>query len=377
MKSIFYPFAAIVDQEELILGIILNIINPKLGGLLIKGVKGSGKSTAVYSMTDIIPEINVMKECKFNCDPEKPEYWCEDCFNNYSEENKKIVSKEVENVLVPLSITEDRLLGTVDVEMLLKEGKHRFIPGILAKAHRQILYIDEVNLLPDHIVDDILDVSAMGWNRIEREGFSIFHPSEFLLIGTMNPEEGELRPQILDRFPLSIEIASVTNEDFRKEIINRNLAYEKNPAEFREQFKEETENLKNLIKVGRIQLENIEIKSEFYDIVVKLCAEKKVDGHRADIGIIKTAKTHASFELKKQVELRHIRQAAKFVLGHRTREGGLSKPLTKSEIDEFFDNIKESKIENKAIQTDDKINKNINLFSEGGLIQQEKKSYGL
>ena len=377
MKSIFYPFAAIVGQEELILGIILNIINPKLGGLLIKGVKGSGKSTAVYSMTDIIPEINVMKECKFNCDPEKPEYWCEDCLNNYSEENKKIVSKEVENVSVPLSITEDRLLGNVDVEMLLKEGKHRFIPGILAKAHRQILYIDEVNLLPDHIVDDILDVSAMGWNRIEREGFSISHPSEFLLIGTMNPEEGELRPQILDRFPLSIEIASVTNEAFRKEIINRNLAYEKNPAEFREQFKEETENLKNLIKVGRIQLENIEVKSDFYDIVIKLCAENKVDGHRADIGIIKTAKTHASFELKKQVELRHIRQAAKFVLGHRTREGGLSKPLTKSEIDEFFDNIKESKIENKEIQTDDKINKNINLFSEGGLIQQEKKLYGL
>ena len=377
MKSIFYPFAAIVGQEELILGIILNIINPKLGGLLIKGVKGSGKSTAVYSMTDIIPEINVMKECKFNCDPEKPEYWCEDCLNNYSEENKKIVSKEVENVSVPLSITEDRLLGNVDVEMLLKEGKHRFIPGILAKAHRQILYIDEVNLLPDHIVDDILDVSAMGWNRIEREGFSISHPSEFLLIGTMNPEEGELRPQILDRFPLSIEIASVTNEAFRKEIINRNLAYEKNPAEFREQFKEETENLKNLIKVGRIQLENIEVKSNFYDIVIKLCAENKVDGHRADIGIIKTAKTHASFELKKQVELRHIRQAAKFVLGHRTREGGLSKPLTKSEIDEFFDNIKESKIENKEIQTDDKINKNINLFSEGGLIQQEKKLYGL
>ncbi len=373
MKSIFYPFAAIVGQEELILGIILNIINPKLGGLLIKGVKGSGKSTAAYSMTDIIPEINVMKECKFNCDPEKPEYWCEDCFNNYSEENKKIVSKEVENVSVPLSITEDRLLGNVDVEMLLKEGKHRFIPGILAKAHRQILYIDEVNLLPDHIIDDILDVSAMGCNRIEREGFSIFHPSEFLLIGTMNPEEGELRPQILDRFPLSIEIASVTNEAFRKEIINRNLAYEKNPAEFREQFKEETENLKNLIKAGRIQLENIEVKSEFYDIVVKLCAENKVDGHRADIGIIKTARTHAAFEMKKQVELRHLKQAAKFVLGHRTREGGLSKPLTKLEIDDFFDNHKEDEFPKKTEKKNGDINKDINLFSEGGLIQQEKK----
>jgi len=349
-----YPFTAIVGQEELSLGIILNIINPKLGGLLIKGVKGSGKSTAVYSMTDIIPEIKVLKECKFNCDPQKPEYWCEDCFNNYSEENKKIVSKEVENVSVPLSITEDRLLGNVDVEMLLKEGKHRFIPGILAKAHRQILYIDEVNLLPDHIVDDILDVSAMGWNRIEREGFSISHPSEFLLIGTMNPEEGELRPQILDRFPLSVEVASVTNETFRKEIINRNLAYEKEPAKFREQFQQETENLKNFIILSRTILQ-------------------KVDGHRADIGIIKAAKTHAAFEMKTQVELRHIKQATKFVLCHRTREGGLSKPLTKEEIDEFFDNIKDEKFPKRSKKRTEEINKSIHLFSEGGLIRQEKK----
>jgi len=368
-----YPFTAIVGQEELLLGIILNIINPKLGGLLIKGVKGSGKSTAVYSMTDIIPEIEVMKDCKFNCNPQKPEYWCEDCRNIFSKENKKIVSKEVVSVPVPLSITEDRLLGNVDVELLLKEGKHRFIPGILAKAHRQILYIDEVNLLPDHIVDDILDVSAMGWNHIEREGSSISHPSEFLLIGTMNPEEGELRPQLLDRFPLSVEVASITNEAFRKEIINRNLTYEKDPTKFREQFQQETKNLKNFIIFSRTILEEVEVKSEFYDIVVKFCTENKVDGHRADIGIIKTARTHTAFEMKKKVELRHIKQAAKFVLGHRTREGGLSKPLTKTEIDVFFDNLKENKFSKKTEKKTEVINKSINLFSEGGLIQQEKK----
>jgi len=373
MVKIHYPFTAIVGQEELLLGIILNIINPKLGGLLIKGVKGSGKSTAVYAMTDIIPEIEVLNGCQFNCHPEKLEYWCEDCRKKYSEEKKEIISKEVVNVPVPLSITEDRLLGNVDVELLLKEGKHLFIPGILAKANRQILYIDEVNLLPDHIVDDILDVSAMGWNRIEREGFSISHPSEFLLIGTMNPEEGELRPQILDRFPLSVMLDSVTDEILRKEIINRNLAYEKDPAKFREQFQQETENLKNFIKIGRTILEEVEVNAEFYDIVVKLCAENKVDGHRADIGIIKTARTHAAFELKKQVELRHIKQAAKFVLGHRTREGGLSKPLTKAEIDEFFDNLKEKEFPKKTEKIYEEINKCINLFSEGGLIQQEKK----
>ncbi|MBC8384457.1 MAG: AAA family ATPase [Candidatus Cloacimonetes bacterium] len=368
-----YPFTAIVGQEELILGIILNIINPKLGGLLIKGVKGSGKSTVVYSMTDIIPEIEVMKNCKFNCNPQKPEYWCGDCQHNFSEENKETISKKVMNVPVPLSITEDRLLGNVDVELLLKEGKHRFIPGILAKAHRQILYIDEVNLLPDHIVDDILDVSAMRWNRIEREGFSIYHPSEFLLIGTMNPEEGELRPQILDRFPLSVDINSVTNEVLRKEIINRNLVYEKDPAKFRKQFQQETENLKNFIILSRKLLEKVEVKSEFYDIIVKFCIEKKVDGHRADIGIIKTAITHAAFEMKNQIELRHLKQAAKFALCHRTREGGLSKPLTKSEINDFFDNLKEKEFSKKIKQKAGEFNKKINIFSEGDLIQQEKK----
>ncbi|MCF7918569.1 MAG: ATP-binding protein [Candidatus Cloacimonetes bacterium] len=370
MKRIHYPFTAIVGQEELLLGIILNIINPQLGGLLIKGVKGSGKSTAVYSMTDVIPEIEVFQNCRFNCDPQQKEYWCEDCRSNNSE--KKVITKAVANVSVPLSITEDRLLGNVDVEQLLKEGKHRFIPGVLSKAHRQILYIDEVNLLPDHIVDDILDVAAMGWNRIEREGFSISHPARFLLIGTMNPEEGELRPQILDRFPLSVKVASVADPVLRKEIINRNLAYEKDPAQFKELFQQDTENLKNIIKLARTLLDKVEIKPEFYDIVVKLCADNKVDGHRADIGIIKTAQTHAAFELKNQVELRHILQAAKFVLIHRTREGGLSKPLTTSEIDEYFASLKTEDFSESS--TSGEIDKSINLFADGGLIQQEKKS---
>ncbi|MDD3050430.1 MAG: ATP-binding protein [Candidatus Cloacimonetes bacterium] len=372
MKRTHYPFTALVGQEELSLGIILNIINPKLGGLLIKGVKGSGKSTAVYSMTDIVPEIEVMSDCNFNCDPEKPELWCRSCSEHYSESKKETVKKEIGIVSVPLSITEDRLLGNVDVEKLLREGKHNFIPGALANAHRQVLYIDEVNLLPDHIVDDILDVSASGWNKVEREGFSILHPSQFLLIGTMNPEEGELRPQILDRFPLSVDISSVEDESLRKEIINRNLAYERNSTEFIDLFKKDTEVLRNLIILARTQLDKVEVNEELYNIVVKLCAENKVDGHRADIGIIKTAKTHAAFELKNMVELRHIQQAAKFVLCHRTREGGFSKPLKKSEIDQFFADLKIQLSTEKNISKN-QIDKRISLFSEDGLVQQEKK----
>ncbi len=373
MKKLLFPFTAFVGQDELILGLVLNIINPKLGGLLIRGVKGSGKSTIVYSLSDIIPEIDILRDCKFNCDPEKPEYWCDECNKKYSKDNKDILSKRVEIISVPLSITEDRLLGNIDMELLLKKGIHRFVPGILVDAHRQILYIDEVNLLPDHIVDDILDVSASGWNKIEREGFSITHPSEFIMIGTMNPEEGELRPQILDRFPLSVEVSSITDESLRKEIIKRNLSFEEDPQKFRELFSKENESLKKIIQIARKNLDSVQVNEGFYDIVVKLCNENKVDGHRADIAIIKTAITYAAFELKNFVELRHIRQAAKFVLCHRTREGGFSKPITKKEIDIFFDNIniQDSIVNYKRNNLI--INKNISLFSEGDLIRLEKK----
>ena len=367
-----YPFTAIVGQEDLLLGIILNAINPGLGGLLIQGVKGSGKSTAVYSMNEIIPEIETFKYCKYNCDPQREDSLCSEC-RLEKRKNSETFSKKVDLVSVPLSVTEDRLLGNVDVELLLKEGKHHFIPGVLAKANRQILYIDEVNLLPDYIVDDILDVSATGWNYVEREGFSVSHPSKFLLIGTMNPEEGELRPQILDRFPLAVSVSSVSDSTLRKEIINRNLAYEENPKGFRDHFSEETENLKNLIALSRSILAKVEVHPAFYDHIAEFCSANLIDGHRADIGIFKTARTYAAFEMKTQVELRHLRQSAKFFLCHRTREGGLTKPLTREEIDAYFDQLSEKAVSGTKKTGYHLINKDISLFSNKDLIQQEKK----
>lgn len=369
MKKLRYPFSAIVGQDELQLAIILNVINPKLGGLLIKGVKGSGKSSSVYAIPDILPEIEVMQYCEFNCDPAFPESWCKDCDEQYTECTKESEVKNIEIVSIPLSVTEDRLLGTVDVEQLLKEGEHNFIPGILAKAHRQILYIDEVNLLADHIIDDILEVSASKWNRVEREGFSIEHASEFLMIGTMNPEEGELRPQILDRFPLSVIIGSVVDPALRKEIINRNLAFENDPDGFIEEFAKITESLKNQIIMARDFLEQVKIDNGFYDLVVKLCSAKEVDGHRADITIIKVARTYAAFEFKTEVELRHIIQAAKLVLGHRTRQGGLKKPISMTELDEFF---QANEVKIGGAEAPD-LNFKISFMREGGLVQQEKK----
>jgi len=369
MKKQRYPFSAIVGQDELQLAIILNVINPKLGGLLIKGVKGSGKSSSVYAIPDILPELEIMQYCEFNCDPATPDSWCKDCAEQYTECTKESEVKNIQIVSIPLSVTEDRLLGTVDVEKLLKEGEHSFIPGILAKAHRQILYIDEVNLLPDHIIDDILEVSASQWNRVEREGFSIEHASEFLMIGTMNPEEGELRPQILDRFPLSVIIGSVADPELRKEIINRNLAFENDPEGFIAEFAQITESLKNQIIMARDFLGQVKIDNGFYDLVVKLCSAKEVDGHRADITIIKTARTYAAFEFRTEVELRHIIQSAKLVLTHRTRQGGLKKPITSAELDEFFQS---NELEIGGAESPD-LNFKISFLREGGLVQQEKK----
>jgi magnesium chelatase subunit I len=368
-----YPFSALVGQEELFLGLLLNVINPELGGLLIKGVKGSGKSTAVHGLSDVIPDIRILKDCEFNCDPDNEANWCEKCRVKYAGKEKQIVNQSVRTASVPLSVTEDRLLGTIDIEQLLQKGEKRFIPGILAQAHRQILYIDEVNLLPDHIVDDILDVAAMGWNRVEREGFSVEHAAKFLLIGTMNPEEGELRPQILDRFPLSVELKSVEDSRLRKEIIQRNLAFEHDTEDFIASFKTETEGLRNQVMAARTILDKVRVDPGYYDLVVKLGSEFKLDGHRADIVIIKTARTQAALEMRSEVEFRHIRQAAHLALGHRTREGGLTKPLTLGEIDEFFDRHQGWQDKGQRKTESNVVDKNIRLFADSGLVQYEKK----
>jgi len=365
-----FPFTALVGQDELMLAILLNLINPDIGGVLIKGAKGSGKSTAVHGIPDIIPPISVIQYCEFNCNPDFPEEWCEDCQNQYPACCVDTEEKPVEVVSVPLSVTEDRLLGTVDMEHLLKDGEYHFIPGLLAKAHRQILYIDEVNLLPDHIVDDILDVAASGINRVERENFSKEHLSQFLMIGTMNPEEGELRPQILDRFTLSVTLSAIADPVQRKEIIARNLAFKDDPTGLCLTFQQQTDHLKETIEIARNYLPNVAVGEKFYDAVVAFCAANEVDGHRADIAIIRTAQTHAALEMRDRVEMRHIIQAAKLVLPHRTRKGGLLKPLTVEEIETGWHNLPASSTKNTEAPD---INPAFTLFREGGLILPGKK----
>lgn len=338
-KRLVFPFTAFVDQEDLKLSLILNAINPQIGGVLIRGEKGSGKSTIVRALADLLPEIKVVDGCVFNCDPDNPAEMCEECFKKWKEGRIKFAFRKMRVVTIPLGVTEDRLIGTLDIERTLRDGVRVFQPGLLAEANRNIVYIDEVNLLPDHIVDDILDAAASGWNIVERETISVTHPSRFLLVGTMNPEEGELRPQLLDRFPLSAVSSSVRNEELRAEIVKRNLEFEADPEGFRVKYEPMQEELRRRITEARSMLSKVLIPDSIVRLIVRLCITLDVDGHRPDIVILKAAKTLAAFENKPIVEASHVRRASVLALMHRTRSGGFREPASRDEILKTFEQL--------------------------------------
>ncbi|MDD3562492.1 MAG: ATP-binding protein [Candidatus Cloacimonetes bacterium] len=364
-----FPFMAIMGQEELSLALIFNLVNPQIGGVLIRGTKGTGKSTAVYGLPQIAPKIKVHPSCPYNCLPEEPENWCTFC---KEQQTHTAVERAIEVVALPMNIAEENLLGRIDVERLLKTGEKAFIPGLIAKAHRQILYIDEVNLMPDHITDSLLDVVASGVNIIEREGFSVQHPAKFLLIGTMNSEEGELRPQILDRFPLSVTINTVTNLESRQEIIRRNFAFDEDPAKFAEGFAEVNGLMMNSILQARQLLPETTISEELVRKLLDFCIHFVIDGHRSELVIVKTARAYAALELKQQVELKHLKMAMKLTLLHRTRDGGLKKPVAFSDIETWFEGIKEDSVP-EATFSMDYDPENLSLL-KGGYLSPSKKS---
>jgi Mg-chelatase subunit ChlI len=364
-----FPFMAIMGQEELSLALILNLINPQIGGVLIRGTKGTGKSTAVYGLPQIAPTIKVHSSCNYNCAPDEPETWCDFC---KAQPALEVIEKEIEVVNLPMNISEENLFGKIDIEKLLKTAEKAFVPGLIAKANRQILYIDEVNLIPDHITDSLLDVVASGVNIVEREGFSISHPGKFLLIGTMNSEEGELRPQILDRFPLSVTIFTVNNVEDREEIIRRNFAYEADPAVFVEGFAEINDMMTNSILAARKLFPQTTISQELVQKIIQFCIQFAIDGHRSEIVIVKTARTYAALELKQQVEIKHIKMAMKLTLLHRTREGGLKKPVTWSDIETWFEGVaaEQESAQTFSLQYNPA---NISLL-KGGFVTPSKKS---
>ncbi len=318
--SAVYPFTAIVGQEDMKLALMLNVINPLLGGVLIKGEKGTAKSTAVRALADLLPAMAVSKNCPFHCDPSDPGRLCDNCRDKAGKEQQlPIQSVKMRVVELPVSATEDRVVGTLDIEHAIKHGEKKFDPGILAQANRNILYVDEINLLDDHVVDVLLDAAAMGVNTVEREGVSYSHPARFVLVGTMNPEEGDIRPQLLDRFGLSVAVAGENQPEWRVEVIKRRLAYEQDADIFAQQHQEEQEKLAASIMQARGLLPRVTINDELLLIVARLAIALDVDGHRADITVIKTAMTLAAFAGREQVEKEDVKKAARLALPHRMR----------------------------------------------------------
>jgi magnesium chelatase subunit D len=336
-EPVTYPFTAIVDLDDLKLALVLNVINPRIGGLLIRGSKGSGKTTAVRSLPQILSKTRKVSGCPFNCSPDDLSNMCETCRNGYSQNGKlEVEEKRMRIIELPLGATEDRVVGSLDVEKAIKMGIGALEPGILAEANQNILYVDEINLLPDHIADDLLDAAATGWNIVEREGISVKHPSRFVLIGTMNPEEGQIRPQLLDRLALSVEVSRIPETKDRIEVVKRNMEFEADPEVFMRKYDSSQEQLKQRIDQARKMLAGIKISDKLVKIICELCLELKVDGMRPDIVIAKTAKTLAAFEGRNDVSPDDVLKAAELTLNHRTREGGFLEPATSQEIRESF-----------------------------------------
>lgn len=317
--KVTFPFSALVGQERMKMALILNAINPRLGGVLIRGEKGTAKSTAVRALANLLPEIDVVEGCPFGCDPDRPEKYCPMCRERATQGQLPRIRRKTKVVELPINATEDRVVGTLDLEHALKHGEKRFEPGVLAEAHRGILYVDEVNLLDDHIVDVLLDSAAMGVNTVEREGVSYSHPAEFILVGTMNPEEGELRPQLLDRFGLCVAITGIADRNDRVEVVKRWAQYEDDPISFRRQWEEEENKLAKRIVNARELLPRVQISEKILTKIAQVAIEIGVDGHRADLVMMKAAKTMAAYHGRDVVSEEDVLESAELALYHRVR----------------------------------------------------------
>lgn len=328
-----YPFTAIVGQEEMKLALVLNLVDPLIGGVLIMGHRGTGKSTAVRALADLLPPIDVVADCPYNCDPRKP---CSDCLAKPKRSSRSVPVPVVE---LPLGATEDRVCGTIDIERALASGRKVFDPGLLARANRGFLYIDEVNLLEDHLVDLLLDVAATGRNRVEREGISVEHPASFVLIGSGNPEEGDLRPQLLDRFGLHTEVVTENYLKNRVDIIERRDAYDRDAPEFCESFAPEQQQLAKRIARARSNLRKVNVPRPILEKIAQLCADLKVDGHRGELTIMRAARALAAFEGRKAVNEDDVRRVSAMSLRHRLRRDALDETATSEQIEQAVEEV--------------------------------------
>ncbi len=339
-----YPFTAIVGQERMKRALILNAVDQRIGGVLIRGERGTAKSTAARAMAALLPEIEVFAESPFNDDPHAPSTW-----SDWAKERKaageklEIVKRKIGFIDLPVSATEDRVVGTLDIERAIQKGERHFEPGVLAAANRGLLYIDEVNLLDDHVVDLLLDSAAMGVNIVEREGISFTHPARFILIGTMNPEEGDLRPQLLDRFALAVEIRGIREARQRVQIMERNLKFETDPAAFYREWQPQEQELAEKIMKARQVVDSVAHTSRDLISIAALTSSLQVDGHRADLVILKTARAQAAFDGRKNITDLDIAIAAELALPHRIKRGPFHQTeITVTELQERINEMQQA-----------------------------------
>jgi Mg-chelatase subunit ChlI len=324
-----YPFTAIVGQERMKRALVLNAVDMRIGGVLIRGERGTGKSTAARALAALLPDIDVIADSPFNDDPAHPDTWSDDVRDRSDRgETLPVTQRKIRFIDLPVSATEDRVVGTLDIEKAIQKGERHFDPGVLANANRGILYVDEVNLLDDHVVDLLLDSAAMGRNIVEREGISFSHPARFILVGTMNPEEGDLRPQLLDRFALSVEVHGIADAPERMDILERHIAYEENPETFREEWAAEEQILSQKIAAGREIVDEVEYTRRDLFTIASLTSSLHIDGHRADLVILKAARAQAAFEGRKHINQSDILLAMELAIPHRLRRG----PFTEGQM---------------------------------------------
>lgn len=343
-QSHVFPFSAIVGQDEMKLALMISAVDPTVGGVVVFGDRGTGKSTAVRSLADLLPPIQVIAGCAYNCAPEKPGGFCEQCQPYMTRPDVKDETLQAQSIPIPvvdlpLGATEDRIVGALDLERALAKGEKAFEPGLLARAHRGFLYIDEVNLLEDHLVDLLLDVAATGENIVEREGLSIRHGAKFVLVGSGNPEEGELRPQLLDRFGLSVEVTTPTDIDARVEVVRRRDAFERNPAQFCQDWEDQQQNIRMQIQSAREMIETITVPDKILYRAAEICMALGSDGLRGELTLIRSARALAALENASEVHEAHLRQVALPALRHRLRRNPLDDTGSTARIERVLEDL--------------------------------------
>ena len=335
-----FPFTAIVGQEEMKLSLQLNVIDPKIGGVIIMGDRGTGKSTTIRAIADLLPEIEIVKDDPFNSHLTDPELMSTDVLNLIKDDvalEKDFI--KIPMVDLPLGATEDRVCGTIDIEKALTEGIKAFEPGLLAKANRGILYVDEVNLLDDHLVDILLDSAASGWNTVEREGISIRHPARFVLVGSGNPEEGELRPQLLDRFGMHAEIRTVREPVLRVQIVEERTSFDRDPQEWIDTYKDQQNELRESLISAKNILPDVKMDYENRVRISQVCSELKVDGLRGDIVVNRAAKAYTAFNNRTEVTTDDISKIITLCLRHRLRKDPLESIDSGDKVKKVFNEI--------------------------------------